>query len=451
MTDNVRRLDGVMGPEPFRRDGLGYVYEPEQIPVRLRVDYVKRHGDELRGEVKVTLRANNGHLHQANLNLSSTTARNTLAKHLDSVTRFSDGKPMLAWGPVVEAFCVGVMEAFRVGDPFVTIADIQPDEASAHLVQTVQPFGRPTLVYATGGTGKGWYSLRMAVSAATGIPFGDHKVIRPVNVLILDWEERPQIISARLRMICKGLGIPVPRNIRYRRFRGPLATQIHQVAAEMAAHREEFVIVDSVEKACGAGGEGQGYQDRAGILFDALDLLGDVSILLIDHTAAPAAGRDLSQVSKAYGSTFKGNWAGLAFEMRVHQEPESSQSFVVLNAFKSNHGPKPKPIAFRYDWADDGFTLRSWDANDLPDEAVPRTNEEKCYQALARGPSSNADLADEVGLSKAVTRVTCHRSKRIMRLDKDTWTLVERHQSAPTDRSVLHLRKYADGIEEIPL
>lgn len=430
MPDPIR-LPAIEPPPEFRRDGLGYIFEPISAGVRLRVDYLRRTGDELKGEVKITMRASGAHLHQANLNLSSTTARNTLAKHLSVVTTDpSTGKSLVGWGTIIEAFCVGVMEAHRVGEPFLTLADVQVEDTTAHLVETVQPFGRATLVYATGGTGKGWYSLRLAVSAATGIPFGVHKVSRLVSVLILDWEDRPPVIKARLRMICKGLGIQVPQNIRYRRMRGALAGQIHQVAAELSAHGEQLVIVDSVEKACGSGGDSYSYQDRAAALFEGLDLLGDISVLLIDHTAAPATNQSgPEQVKKAYGSTFKGNWAGLAFELRSYQEKESPFSFVVLNEYKTNHGPKLKPIGFRYHWSGDGqFTLRSWDPNDLPDEIVPRTQEERCYLVLTRGPCSTADLAEETGLSKANVRTVCNRSKRIMRLDRETYTLVSRQQ-----------------------
>ena len=125
------------------------VWQDEQIEAQVR--RIHEDGDQnLKAEV--TLRSfridtEGKHLHQAQLNLSSTSARGTLAKRLQQSYRFLDDE----WVDIVEQLCVLVIREHRKGEPVISLAEVEESEASAYRLKPILAQPHPSLIYGDGG------------------------------------------------------------------------------------------------------------------------------------------------------------------------------------------------------------------------------------------------------------------------------------------------------------
>jgi len=97
--------------------------------------------------VKTLLPGVASHLHQAQLNLTSTSARRTLAKHLE------ERLPELDWRAIIEQACVLVLRAYREGEPVVELHDAPKREGPRHRVGPILIEGHPNLIFGAGGMG----------------------------------------------------------------------------------------------------------------------------------------------------------------------------------------------------------------------------------------------------------------------------------------------------------
>src|SRR5690349_21786738 len=91
------------------------------LALEVGVRRLSRSRGELHGEIDVSCglgtRSADGRLHKARFNLSSTSARNTLARALSSRAPVPD----LDWSDVLEDFCRQVMAAEEAGEPVVMV------------------------------------------------------------------------------------------------------------------------------------------------------------------------------------------------------------------------------------------------------------------------------------------------------------------------------------------
>lgn len=404
----------------FRRDGLGWLYEPPGTPVRLHVDYLRPHQDELTGEV--TIQANlpgvAAHLHQARLNLTSTTARTTLVKHLSGLT------DKVSWSKLVEQFCVAVIRQEREGEPFEFAgrrpARLRPPDVVDRLI----PSGKPTQLYGPGGVGKGILATAISVSIETGLSFAGLAVAKG-RTLYLDWEDDVDEFDSRIKMVSRGLGIDPPE-IAYRAMRSTLRSQIHQVASYVQQNGITLLVVDSVELASGSVGERGTYEELAKSFFLALRQVGPVTVLLIDHVS-DAARQNKGEVNKAYGSVFKGNWVRNAWEVKKDQEAGARRSMIGLYHYKTNVGGLFQPIGVLLDFSDPGSVVISREdvsQSDTLSKALPK--HEQVARALRFGPLSQYDICQQVeGLTEAYLRTDLARRKeRFQRLADGRWALI---------------------------
>jgi len=418
-------------PRPFRRDGLGYVFEPqteqgEPCGVRMRVDYLHRRSDEVTAEllVEATLPGVPSHIHQARFNLTSTTARNTMAKHLALST------PHLAasqWGVWLEQCCAGVLRAERQGEPFLKVgrlpAQVRPPDLVEYLVQS----GRPNAIYGPGGVGKGWIGTFIAVGIETGTDVGGLRV-QPGRVLYLDWEDDRYTLNERVRMVAAGMGLPEPPEIRYRECQGALRNQVPQVARQIQEAEITLVIVDSVEMAIGTGDGSTSYEDKAMGLFGAMRTITasvkwPVAWLLIDHVSDEAR-RNTTGVNKQIGSVMKGNLSRNAWEVRKDQEMGGSCSYLGLYQYKANHSGFAQPLGFKLDFSEPGMvTLSRYDVRERLELARRLPGQEQIKAVLLRGPREVSDIAAITGLKPNEVRVYLNRfqGRLFTKLPDDRW------------------------------
>ena len=107
----------------------------------MRVDRLRNERENLTGEIAVKT-TNPGiapHLHQARFNLTSTTARKTLAKALGE-------RLDLAWDDMIEQACVMVLAKHREGEPVIRVGKLPPREGLKYRVDPILLNNQPTII-----------------------------------------------------------------------------------------------------------------------------------------------------------------------------------------------------------------------------------------------------------------------------------------------------------------
>lgn len=396
-------------PKPFRKEGLGYVYEPRGKGVRLAVDFISRHRDELTGEITVatTLPGMAKHLHQARFNLSSTTSRTSLAKHL--VTKTPDGT--ISWDDLLEQFCAAVLRSERRTNPIVRVGRLDFGPEPPDTVERILPSGMATQLFAPGKTGKGWLAWGMAVAVETGWSFAGLKTVKG-HVLYLDWEDNPKRANQRVQMVARGMGLPEIPEMAIKSMNGPMRHSVNELARDIDADGFTMLIIDSAQKAIGAGTEYQSYESGAAQMFEAIRLLGDdLTILMIDHVNKTDArgGRERAQ---AYGSVMKTNWVRNVWEVRKDQNEGEKISQLGLYHIDSNHSELFKPFGLLLDFQTPGEVHIRQDDMETSDRlSATLSVADRCARALRFGPLSLKEIADRVESSQDTCRVTMSRDK----------------------------------------
>lgn len=346
--------DVVAFPEPddppFRKAGMGYIYEPAGLRVRFRADFLKRRGEELHGVLTVesVMPGVQQHLHEATHNFSSMTTRASVAKYLAGFAGDID------WRRELETFCVSVMRHERTGEPFIEVGQLPVHEQAPDDLEILLPRNRITWLFGEEGAGKGTLAVAWMVGVATGQGFMHFNATQR-NVAYLDWEDDTETMDRRIKAVSAGLNVVAPAFF-YRHLNGPLASQVNGIAQQFDALDIGAYVVDSAVLAAGVGNEHGDAADTAHGLVGALGVL-NRTVLVIDHIAkaeAPGSNRPM----RPYGSVMKRAWARQAWELRKDQEPGQADFKVGLYHNKFNHGTLQPPLGIRIEWSDNGEVVR---------------------------------------------------------------------------------------------
>lgn len=409
----------------FAKSGMGYAGVWDRGGIEVAIDHLRRRGGELHGEVVVSSAVSRGHLHRASFNLSSSTARERLAKLLEARSPENVRGTPFPWSEMLEEFCTAVLEAERSGTPVVKVGQLPPSEAETYTVDPFLPAGKTTIVYGAGGTGKSYIACLAAVCVATGRPMLGWPVRRGA-VLYLDWETDQYEIDERIKRVSAGMGIAAPE-ILYRSCAAPLEDMAETLARRVTDDGIALAIVDSVGMASGSAREGGDANESALRLFTALRYL-DTTILAVDHITGEDVKSDKA-VAKPYGSIYKVNLARSVWELR--RAPGADEA-VHLGMFhrKVNKGSLRAPMGVLVEHGDHAVSFRP---EDIQDESlvVALGNTPRILRALAAGPLTVADIAELTGIGEAVVRTTLNRGReqQFVRVG-DKWALVVRSETA---------------------
>lgn len=339
--------------QAFTRQGLGYVLTVHELATTMSVDHLVRSRGELHGELRVQcgldgIRARDGNVHQARFNLTSTTARGSLAKHLTARASVD----LIDWLDLLESFCRLVLDAERAGDPIEKVGALPMPLGMTTRLDPILPLGDTTILYGDGSTGKSTLAAAIAVSVQTGVAIVPGWRPRKSPVLYLDWEAGRDSINRRVRGVAMGANIPGPITIDYRncKRRGPLAGFAEDLAREVDAAGYGLVVVDSVGMAAGVG-DGGDANETAIRMFAAFGALG-TTVLAVDHVNKTDADRSDRHV-RAYGSVYKGLLARATYELRKAKGPDGHWLIRVHNS-KLNDGDEIPDQAFRVHHEPDG-------------------------------------------------------------------------------------------------
>lgn len=390
-----------------------YTMSWERERVSVRIDRVRDQSGNVTGEICVrgAMAGDTelSHLHQARLNLTSTTARRTLAKHLNE-------RLELDWNAVIEEACVGVLRTHRLGEPAVELHSVPKHEGPRYRLEPVLLWQLPNHLYGDGGVGKSYLAAFWAVLISAGYQFCGLTPM-PCNVLYLDWEASGEELRQRIEMIEAGLEDPGCSRIMYRFCCQPLAADIEAIQAMVVENEIELVIVDSMGEAL--GGSPGDPREPVVEYFRALRSL-RVCSLTVDHVTKN--GRE----SGPYGSRYKWNLSRNVFEVRKQQEPGENQLKVGIYHRKCNAGQLMRPLGYSISFGEGGVYFSTADVRDEPDLRGGMTVKARIKAALRGGLMDADGIALETGINVSQVRPRLselHKAGEVVNV-KGMWALV---------------------------
>ncbi|KKM67807.1 hypothetical protein LCGC14_1467420 [marine sediment metagenome] len=248
------------------------------------------------------------------------------------------------WPILIESIRKRIQEQYRQGSPMVMLVGDR-DDYPVELRYVLKPLlfeGEPTIVFAEGGSGKGWVSVYLAMLMAEGVSSYDLTVAGPGNVLYLDWEQSEGEINRRIHLLKQG-GLAPDATIAYRRCSKSLADDIEDIADMVQGLPASALIIDSLLGAC--GGEDLEKSQTASRFFLAYRTL-KVAAWIITHTSKGGAGQ-----KTAFGSGYWAYQARSVWQAVPTMEPGADAFSVGLVHTKVNMGRLQKPMAFKFSFS----------------------------------------------------------------------------------------------------
>lgn len=371
------------------------------------------------------------------LTLGNGKDRVALANRLSK--RTGDGEnAAINWQAMVDGISSRILVASRAGPQVVTVG-LDDERGVNWLIDGLVEEHQTTSIYGDGEVGKSWQLIAAMVSLATGeeiIP--GWRPLRRGRGLILDWETDQETLNRRVRMICRGAGVPyVP--IDYVACDGPLVDQTEWLLERVQEDNIDLIGVDSVEAAMqGSRSDGADLNDAAGKINQVLRRLGRAAIL-VDHVNAMSAASN-GLAGKAYGSIFKRNWVRQSYELkRVHESGDDVKHLGVF-CTKRNNGPRFDAFGLAWTINDE---LSSWQREEITEPELQKALSLRRRMEIALGeqsPLSLSTLAERCEDKLAHVRVELSRDKgRTFRRDANDMI-----ELAPRIRAV------GDDEEELP-
>ncbi len=407
------------------RSGMGYVWDMPEYGVSLRLDYLTPRGRELSGEFEIYYSGK--FLLQGIHSLNSTESRDRLTQALSKRTN-----GVVPWDRLISVFCAAVLRKEREGEStqYTHDAPIQPTN---YLIDRLVQEHKANLLYGPGGGGKGYLAIATCVAVASKHGFGP-LTVKPAVPFYFDWEDDFETFNARVKRICAGLNIPVPR-IGYRRMRGMAADKINEIARAMADEHATYGVIDSVSACAGSPGKGETWDHIAHRMFDALDRVVDpndqpMTWLLIGHVTGESAGKTNDVAGKMFGSIQNMNRARCAWEMRSSQEDGSDTVAATLYHGKWNHTGRKAPIGLSFTFDDDIVRIDSGNVTQIR----PNLTEKLADHLASHGKASVRALSLVMRTTEATVRVALNRGKdRFSYDDNGFWSIAAKEMPEPSE------------------
>jgi AAA domain len=284
---------------------------------------------------------------------------------------------------------------------------VKPKERE-YLIEEVCVKPYPMVVFGAGGVAKsfGVLAAGVAIASASGVEeWLGLRVLEHGHVLYLDFELDVEEQHRRVRDVCAGLGVPIPKRLAYLSGVGVPADKVFDKALDFVRRYEaKAVIIDSIGLAL------EGDMDRARDVLafykahiDPLRRAGTVASL-VDHEGKLQAGEKHKNKSPI-GSAFKG-WAArnvLQFELEEYDK-ENSVLDVRVRQTKTNFAPVD-PFGVRFSFEKEKVSIETRELPDvelIEEDRIPV--KDRIVGVLRNGPATNVELQKLTGAGDGTIR-----------------------------------------------
>ena len=275
-----------------------------------------------------------------------------------------------------------------------------------YLIESVAVKNYTIVAYGAGGVAKSFAVLAAGIAIAGAVDkWLGLQVLDHGYVLYLDFELDADEQHRRVRDLCAGMGVEIPKKLAYFSALGMNTEQaFNKARAFVKKYQAKAVIIDSMGLAM------SGDMDRARdvIAFhrqytDQLRALGTTPFV-VDHEGKLQAGENRKEKGPT-GSAFK-SWTTrsvLQFILEEYNEANSSLD-IRVRQHKTNFKPT-KPFGVRFTFAEKKVTVEAIDLQDteLVDEAYVPVKD-RIVAALKPGEATIRDLAQLTGAEVGTIR-----------------------------------------------
>lgn len=196
------------------------------------------------------------------------------------------------------------------------------------------------LLYAKGGIGKTYLTLRMALSVVTGGRIFNSKPTLTGQVLFIDYENSGSTFRHRLDRLSKSVPGFSPTTLDHCHYYDPKGVPLHIIKDDVAKFVRDndikLVIIDSAAPACGGPPEDAAV---AAQYFASLRVIGSTS-LTVAHESKMGGG------ATAFGSVFWTNFSRNIFYLESIDDQQGDIRKLVLRHRKYNNGSLRKDYYF---------------------------------------------------------------------------------------------------------
>lgn len=397
-----------------RKIGEDYEFLITDPPLLISITNLYESRGDIRAEMRVKLNTAEEFtdLLRERITITGGTSKAGFAKRLTDKPQLAE--TMAPFKEITETICNVAIDSYRAGDPFLTLAELKPPVSPGFLVDKLLPLQQATVLYGDGESGKSITALFTAIAVATGHALPHMKPIRePGSVLILDWETTWENQLVRLQKMCRGLDIPVPPNIRYRRMSRSLPDELRPVKQEIDRLGVSLVIYDSMGMACGGEPE---KADTAIRFFTTLRSLGSVTSLVIHHVSWAEAEKE--GIPRSYGSIFIRNQARSMWAVRRAGIAGQAYADVGYWHTKANDNIHFEAFGLHYEFGEEIITMSSVNLDNVPSLAVHAPLGERIRGILGRdGEATVKEIAEELERAETTIRGSLSKMDGIQNLE----------------------------------
>ena len=303
----------------------------------------------------------------------------------------------------------GVSDDTYEDDPEVVwFAELGEPKERKYLIEKIGVKGYPIVAFGAGGVAKSFAMLSagVAIASASGVEgWLGLRVLEHGYVLYLDFELDVDEQHRRVRDLCAGLGVPIPKRLAYLSGVGIAPEKVFAEALSFVKKYEaKAVIIDSMGHAM----EGDMERSKDVLAFHGRHVnplrRAGATPFIVDHEGKRQTGEKHRDKSP-FGSAFK-TWAArnvLQFELEEHDK-ESSTSYIRVRQTKTNFAPID-PFGVRVTFEEKKVSIETFELEDtdlVEEESVPVR--ERILGALRIESATNAELQKLTGASAGTIR-----------------------------------------------
>jgi hypothetical protein len=254
---------------------------------------------------------------------------------------------------------------------FVWFSELGEPKEREFLIEKIGPKGYPITAFGAGGVAKSFAMLAAGVAVASASGAGDWLGLRVLEhgyVLYLDFELDLEEQHRRVRDLCAGMEITIPKRLAYLSGVGITPDVAFRKAVSFVdEYKAKAVIIDSM----GLAMQGDMDKSKEVLAFHARCInplrRAGATPFIIDHEGKLQVG-EKHKDKAPHGSAFKA-WAArsvLQFQFEEYREQDSELDIRVRQT-KANFGPRIEPIGVRFTFEEKKVSIGGYD---LPDEEL---------------------------------------------------------------------------------
>jgi AAA domain len=291
----------------------------------------------------------------------------------------------------------------------VCFADLGEPKEREYLIEKIGVKGYPIVAFGAGGVAKSFAMLSAGIAIASASSVNEWLGLRVLEhgvVLYLDFELDVEEQHRRVRDLCAGMGVMIPKRLFYLSGVGISPEAAFQKALAFTnKHKAKAVIIDSM----GLAMQGDMEKGKEVLAFHSryinpLRRLG-ATPFIVDHEGKLQAG-ERHKDKAPFGSAYKA-WAArsvLQFAFEEYRE-KTSELDIRVRQTKTNFGPKIDPIGVRFAFEEKKVSMGLYH---LPDEELleeeSRPVEERILTALGLEGATIKQLVELTNTSEGTVR-----------------------------------------------